>query len=192
MSDAPQYPSYPGDQNPAGAPSYGQQPPAYGQFAPAPTPAVPYASWGARVGAYLLDMIFTTLVAIVPFVAGVVVFFTGSTNPVTDEWEPDNPALAVLLFLLAAGLGFLFDLYNRGIRTGSKGQSFGKKVVGISVIQAENGQFLGAGKGALRWLVSTLFGAVGCLQFIDCLWPLWDERKQTLHDKVMTSVAVRV
>ena len=32
---------------------------------------------------------------------------------------------------------------------------------------------------------------LGCLALIDVLWPLWDEKKQALHDKVVSSVVLR-
>ena len=37
----------------------------------------------------------------------------------------------------------------------------------------------------VRWLVSSIIGGI-C--FIDYLWPLVDDKKQTWHDKIVGSV----
>ena len=36
-----------------------------------------------------------------------------------------------------------------------------------------------------------VFGLISCVSLLDVLWPLWDDRNQTLHDKVVSSIAVR-
>jgi hypothetical protein len=45
------------------------------------------------------------------------------------------------------------------------------------------------GRYAFTWVVG-LF--VGPLILIDYLWPLWDGQNQTLHDKVVDSIVVKV
>ncbi|MFI5426018.1 RDD family protein [Aeromicrobium sp. UC242_57] len=224
MSDQPQYPSYPGDENPGGnppgyqppppgygqtppppgyqppPPGYGQVPPAYGQVPPAygQTPQgygqqpPNYASWGSRVGAYLLDGLITFGIFLIPLIVGLVLMLQNAeVNEVTDELTGIEPIGVVILVLTVIGY-FAFDIWNRGVRVGKTGQSLGKKIVGISVVKADTGALLGGGGGFLRWLIATIFNGISCLGLIDVLWPLWDDRKQTLHDKVVSSVAIRV
>ncbi len=77
------------------------------------------------------------------------------------------------------------------------GQTPGKKVVGIRAVRADTGEPLQWGMMFVReFLVKgILFGILiglsfGILFFVDSLWPLWDSRSQTLHDKVVrTQVA---
>lgn len=223
MPDQPQYPSYPGDDNPGGVPpgypppppqygqqppQYGQQPPQYGQQQPQygqypPPPAYGqqpqgygqgapnYASWGSRVGASLLDGLITFAVALVPLIIGIVIAFQDATyNEYTDEYSDVDP-LGIVIVLLSIAIYFGFDLWNRGIRVGTKGRSLGKQVVGITIVRADTGTLLGGGGGFLRWLITSVFGALSCVGLVDVLWPLWDDRKQTLHDKVVTSIALR-
>jgi hypothetical protein len=44
--------------------------------------------------------------------------------------------------------------------------------------------------GLLRWFVDSILGAIGILQLLNYLWPLWDPRHQTWADKVVGSVVL--
>ncbi|AEV82966.1 hypothetical protein ACWT_1947 [Actinoplanes sp. SE50] len=151
----------------------GQQP--YGAPAPGYGPAVTYASWGARVGAYLVDML-----VILPF-AIVALFFRPTVDPVTLQTH-FSPMYFIIL-LLAVVVSF----YNRVFLDG-KGQSWGKKALGIRLVDAATGQPIGAGKAFLR-------GVAHFVDFIICyvgfLFPLWDEKKQTIADKIVGTVVVK-
>ncbi len=71
-----------------------------------------------------------------------------------------------------------------------KGQTIGKRVLGIQLRNATDGGRVGYGKALGRRLISSVYAysIVGLVP--DLLWPLWDDRKQTLHDKVVHSVVV--
>ncbi len=187
------YPPPPGYGQPGGyppAPGYGQMPPAQGY--PGQMPPQAYASWWSRVGASLLDSLIAFGIFIIPLVVGFVIAFQDSqTDPITDEISGVEP-LGVYIIVIT-GLAYVaFEIWNRGVRVGTKGQSLGKKVVGINIVKADTGQLLGGGSGFLRLLMTYVFGFVPCGSLIDVLWPLWDEKNQTLHDKVVGSIALRV
>jgi uncharacterized RDD family membrane protein YckC len=217
MTDGPQYPSYPGDpQEPGRVPpqqgGYPQQPgpeqpgtypqgqqPAYGQpYQPAPPasgygqPAAPYASWGSRVGAYLLDSLIAFGVTIVPFIVGFVIMVSTAesverldgTVEVTDAGNP----LGWILMVLAAVIGLAFTIWNMIVRQGRTGQSLGKKIVGIKVVREQDGRVLGVGMAFLRYV---LYSILSSACFLDLLWPLWEERKRTWHDMIVSSIVVR-
>lgn len=189
MSDQnpPQYPSYPADDSSNPAPGH-NPPPAYGQPVGQPGQTIAYASWWSRVGASLLDGLLTIAVVLVPVIVGAAIAFTGSQeDPITGELTGVNP-LGVIIMVLGYLLVFAFAIWNQGIRMGRTGQSLGKKWVGIQVVHAETGQFLGGGMGFVRLLMASVLGN---LCFINYLWPLWDERKQTWHDKIASSVVIR-
>ncbi len=72
-----------------------------------------------------------------------------------------------------------------------RGQTPGKQIVGIHAVRAHSGEPLRWGMTFVReFLVKALlFGLISLFTFgviiiIDNLWPLWDQDKQTLHDKV--------
>jgi uncharacterized RDD family membrane protein YckC len=54
------------------------------------------------------------------------------------------------------------------------------------------GNPIGYGSAAGRYLITVAFGIFYLPLLLDYLWPLWDDRNQTLHDKVVSSVVVRV
>ena len=175
-------------------PAYGQQPPAYGQQPPGYGYAGPqpggtnYASWGSRLGAILIDGLIAGIPGIILVVIGGVITASGAeTDPVTGAVSGVNPA-GLLLVVLGYIVIFAIAIWNQGIRQGKTGQSIGKGVLNIAVVRADNGQYLGAGAGFLRWLVAQIIGGA-C--FLDYLWPLWDDKKQSWHDKIVSSVVIR-
>lgn len=188
------------------APGYGQQP-GYGQpYGQAPAYGTPYgqqpmyggqggyASWGQRVIATLWDMLLLwpawvlSLIGYVLLIAGVV---SGETDPYTDEvTDPNVPLLVTGFLLLAIGmvLGVVIWVRNYMLRQGRTGYSYGKAKVGIKLIREQDGQPVGAGMAFVRYL---LHGVINQACYIDYLWPLWDAKKQTLTDKILTTVVIQ-
>jgi uncharacterized RDD family membrane protein YckC len=176
MSDDTTPPSDQPDQAPPPPPpSYGAPvpppPPAYGTPAPpppgygAPTgPAVPYAEWPQRLLAWLID-----------YVPAIVVYFL----------------LAAVLHTAGIFLGALIVLgwavYNYGMQQGETGYTLGKGIVGIKLVSEETGQPVGVGMAIARYFVHIL-DAIPC--YIGFLWPLWDAKKQTFADKILTQIVI--
>ncbi|WIM98469.1 RDD family protein [Actinoplanes oblitus] len=175
-------PQYGQPQQPYGQPQqpYGQPAPGYGQpayGAPGYGPGMPvgYASWIARVGSYLIDGLVT-----VPFTILAVTIGQGK-----DEYGLPTVNAAYYIFLL---LGIVASGYNRWYLAGTTGQSWGKKALGQKLVDQNTGQTIGAGKAFLRDLAHVV-DVITC--YIGFLWPLWDEKKQTLSDKICSTVVVR-
>ena len=82
-----------------------------------------------------------------------------------------------------------FGLLNRVVRMGRRGQSLGKSALGIVLLDARTGRPVGATACFGRELVS---GLVNQVVYLSSLWMLWDDQKQTLHDKVVGSTVVHV
>lgn len=182
-----------------GAPSqygaYGQQ----GMQAPAQGTAV-YASWWSRVGAFLID----GLIAAIPTILAFILIF--SAGGLVDGWaDADEPDFYDSLTnsgwtYMAVGmlLSCAVRFWNEGYRQGRTGQSIGKKVANIAVVDAASGQYIGTGRGLLRVLADSLLSWVSqvasllsILPLVNYLWPLWDKKNQTWVDKVVKSVVVR-
>src|SRR4051812_6148494 len=103
-------------------------------------------------------------------------------------------SLFVIFTLL---IGFFVNLFLMGREGEKNGMTLGKQVCGIRVIKAD-GTPVTAGFAALREIVVRwlLFGIVGSFflglpGLLDVLWPLWDDKNQALHDKVVSSYVVR-
>ena len=100
--------------------------------------------------------------------------------------QPTSAGAAILLLLALAGIvGVVFyHVYFIGTR----GQTIGKRAAGVSVLDINTGQPIGYGRALGRILMSVVSGWVCYLGF---LWMLWDDKKQTWHDKVVSTVVVK-
>ena len=97
--------------------------------------------------------------------------------------------LTVLLYLVPIA----FQLWNQGWRPGSIGWSWGQQIVGMKLVSIATGQPPGGWIGVGRLVVRSLLGAVtgGIYTVLTYLWPLWDDRNQTLDDKIWSTLVVR-
>ena len=89
----------------------------------------------------------------------------------------------------ANGLSTLAALVYYGYFEGATGQTPGKRVMGIRVIDAStsDGRPIGYGRAVIRYLMSLVSGFALLLGY---LWMLWDGEKQTWHDKVANAYVV--
>ncbi|HWS33466.1 MAG TPA: RDD family protein [Actinoplanes sp.] len=147
---------------------YGQQP--YGQ------PVAAYASWGARLGGYLIDGLIVAPFSILANTLGT------SIDPAT--LTPSYNAF-YFIFLLAA---LAVAGYNRWFLGGKTGQSWGRKALGIKLVSENTGQPIGPVNAFVRDLAHIL-DIIPC--YIGFLFPLWDAKKQTFSDKIVKTLVVR-
>jgi uncharacterized RDD family membrane protein YckC len=141
---------------------------------------VEYASWLSRVGAQLIDF----LVLTIPFWTVAVVLSIVASSGL---W------LYSLVYLIATAL------YDGLLDGGERGQTLGKRVLKIRVMDDRTGESIGVGRGIGRSVFSTALGfparlipLTQLLPVLDALWPLWDSQRQCWHDKAVGSVVVRV
>ena len=167
----------------------GNQPPGYGQpggygAPPGGQPQTGYASMGKRLVAVILDGIIVN-VATIP---GWIVFgiaTAGAVSSADPSGRISNEAASafggmMLLAIAVIGLGALIvGLYNIYL-LGRDGATLGKRWMKIKVLDP-NGQPLGFGKAFLREIVK---GALGGFCFLLYLWPLFDNQRQGLWDKM--------
>ena len=132
-----------------------------------------YASWGARVGAYLLD----ALAALGIFVAGFVLGAILST--VSD----DLGSLAVVAGYIGQIVFFFWNL----VRQGRTGQTIGKQALGITLVRLARPGPPGLGLSIGRSFLH-IVDALPC--YLGFLWPLWDQRRQTFADKILETVVL--
>jgi uncharacterized RDD family membrane protein YckC len=133
-------------------------------------PSGPRATFGRRLVAALVD----TVVILVGFFVLLLVAFA----------LPD--ALAVIVVIAAIVGIFAYYVVLEG---GPRGQTVGKRVVDIRVIDENTGGPIGYGRGFIR-LISRYLSQLPC--WLGYFWMLWDKEKQTWHDKLSSSVVVPV
>ena len=140
-------------------------------------PAFTYSGFWRRVGAYVID----GLILSVPTNIIRVAASAGSGGTFIGPLSP-GASIAVTLINTIIGVAYYAWL------DGTRGQTVGKMVAGIKVVDADSGGFIGVPRGIGRYFARILSGIVLGLGF---LWMLWDERKQCWHDKLVRSVVVR-
>jgi uncharacterized RDD family membrane protein YckC len=191
----PLYPNAPGGTG-AGYPPPPPPPPGQygqpGQYA-APgyvTPqASPYASWGARLGGWLIDAV---IFAVINGIIGAAfrhtdagsVHFTMTNNNVVHHDRFSFVALGIVLVLAIA--------YSTLLCGSARGQTVGMMAVGARAVRADGHTALGYGAALGRAVLEVVFRFTVIVWILDMLFPLWDARNQTLHDKAAGSVVIRV
>jgi uncharacterized RDD family membrane protein YckC len=123
-----------------------------------------YANWGQRVGSYLID--------IIPVV--ILVIIGSATRSVI---------IALLLDLVA----LVVSGYNRWYLAGTTGQSWGKKALNLKLVSDSTGTPIGAGLAFARDICHIL-DSLAC--YIGWLFPIWDAKRQTFADKIISTVVV--
>jgi uncharacterized RDD family membrane protein YckC len=114
-------------------------------------------------------------------------------DPVTGQLTSGAGSVVGAYFFGYAVILAIGTLYFGIMNGGAKGQTLGKMAMKIQVRSATNGGPIGIGRGIGRYLLIiplTLLCGVG--QILDGLWPLWDAKRQALHDKAVNSVVVDV
>lgn len=190
---------------PSGSPSssYTSSPPAY----PAPqhtsmyaqAAGVPgvygqmrYAEWIDRVLAALIDGALNVALMIVLFI-----IFGALTAASAGVGGDDNPLPGgilclgmIITFISVFGLG----IFNKIYLVSKRGASIGQGVMNLKVVDA-TGNIPPMGTLLIRLLVQVGMSFIPIfsifLVLLDALWPLWDEKKQTLHDKAAGTFVIK-
>jgi uncharacterized RDD family membrane protein YckC len=143
------------------------QPADVGQRAPVP---IALAAWWKRLVALMLDN------ALLYGVTALVALQGTSSHAVSD-----------IRVLAELALTFLYFGYLNGVH----GQTVGKRLLGIRVVDVATGDPVGFRRGMARYgVVALLSLAFGIPVLIDGLWPLRDPLSQSWHDKAVRSLVV--
>lgn len=149
------------------------------------------ATFGQRVGAFLLDTLVVLVMILVPLVLVVVVaavlFGTLGDSPAAEPFLIIGGLVGYLgffLVILVAPLAYRAELQWR-----RHGATIGKALVGIEVIDRRTGGRLTRGKAWGRAAFNSLVSAQIC--YLGYLWMLFDDEKRTWHDMVLDSHVVR-
>jgi uncharacterized RDD family membrane protein YckC len=168
------------------------------QPAAAELPKEAYTPWFTRVAALVIDYIPILILTAI----GAVYFFSSASKDVTacvtDTSEYDlgefcatgNQGLtgaAIAVLLLTWLIIFAYAIWNYGYRQGKTGSSIGKSIAQFQVVSENTGQPIGFGMSIVRQLAHLVDLAI-C--YIGYLFPLWDPKRQTLADKIMSTVCV--
>jgi uncharacterized RDD family membrane protein YckC len=96
-----------------------------------------------------------------------------------------------IAFVLFPVVTLLVGLYNKIYLVSKRGASIGQGIMKLKVVN-ERGELLSMGATSLRLLAQIGIGLVPFVgSLLDLLWPLWDEKRQTLHDKAVNSLVIK-
>ena len=145
------------------------------------------------MAAYLIDMV---PIAVLIVAGQALVFATAAQSDCTTEQTNQSfslscdsqPSTLGLLLLGVFSLAALaFWIWNYGYRQGTTGSSVGKAVMKFEVVSEAGGQPIGFGLSLLRQLAHFLDSIICNLGY---LFPLWDAKRQTFADKIMSTVCI--
>ncbi|MEP6649341.1 MAG: RDD family protein [Lapillicoccus sp.] len=206
----PEYQEYAPPPPPAaggyGAPSpadadYGASPPVDGGYAPPPPPAYgqqgygaapayagPYeqgnavgtlAQWPQRALGWVIDFIALAIPGWILYaIGGPKTEIVGTT---VTQTAPNFVYYLGVLYFLA------LSIYNRWYRGGTTGYTIGRGVAGVKLVKESTGQPIGMGMAFVRD-IAHIVDSIIC--YVGWLFPLWDTKRQTLADKIMSTVVL--
>lgn len=171
----------------------------------------PLAGWWARVGAYLLDGLFVLVATIALSFPWMAKIFRAAFDAAERAGQaaqngqpgpfvpPDVAGQAVAVTIIGLVVSIV---YNVGFLRW-KAATPGKMALGLRVRLRETPGQLSWGTCLARWgaqdgIVTVLrlvpfVSVIGSLYFLlDSLWPLWDSKKQAIHDQVARTNVVKV
>jgi uncharacterized RDD family membrane protein YckC len=82
-------------------------------------------------------------------------------------------------------------IYSTVLIGGPRGQSVGMMAVGVRAVRDGAGAPAGHSKAFWRSLLEQVLRFTVIVWILDMLWPLWDGKNQTLHDKAVGTVVLR-
>lgn len=204
------YPPAPGHYPPPPAGSFPAPPPPSGNFPPPPSgnfpppppgayyPGAPvgafpkeaYTSWITRVAAYFIDVL---PVLVLTLIGQGILLGTASNACLTDQTdtsydvfcESEPTGLGMAAGVIFGLLAVAFAIWNYGYRQGTTGSSIGKSIMKFKVVGEATGQPIGFGRSVLRQLAHVVDALICNIGY---LFPLWDAKRQTLADKIMSTV----
>jgi uncharacterized RDD family membrane protein YckC len=190
----PPPPSAPPPQYPGGGGQYpGAYPPPPPQWESGQAGPV-YATWGIRVGGYLIDFV---IFAAVTVVLALLMrhSHTLQVHFMMKRGANRQRSFSALPFLITAVLYVVYGTIFCGSR---RGQTVGMMAVGVRAVRDGTFERLGYTRAGVRALAEGVLRSLELLNpflllvwLLDALYPLWDRKRQTLHDKVGGSVVLR-
>ncbi len=170
------------------------------------------AGWWSRAGALAIDWLLTTILGVVlgwRYVTGLARGFSDYSTQVSQAMAagtqpPTADALGSQLLPSLIGLSVVMWgvklVYTVGFLKAFQATP-GKFMLGLEVRLRERPGTLSWGTVLVRWLIQNIGALVGLVPVVgllgsfypllNYLWPLWDGKRQALHDKVAGTNVVR-
>ncbi|MDA0173063.1 RDD family protein [Solirubrobacter taibaiensis] len=146
-------------------------------YSPPPqTGARPFAGWWSRVAASIIDSI---IVAILPLL----IYFVALSSSDAGQFVLSG------LFIVIGAIYYALTIGRSGE---NNGQTIGKQALNIRIVR-ETGEPMTAGTAIIRetLIKGILMAICFIVTILNYLAPLWDDRNQAWHDKIINTLVVQ-
>jgi uncharacterized RDD family membrane protein YckC len=148
------------------------------------------AGYGTRLGGWLIDWVLLAVVSIPVLVLTHSIHHTHSMV-ITDGGVVTRQNGFHVGTAGAAIHALIVVAYGAFLCGAQRGQTLGMMVVGVRVVDESDGSAIGFGRALGRAAFEYLMViALFVPWIIDMLFPIWDPKNQTLHDKVSKAVVI--
>lgn len=168
---------------------------AVGAVVPTVRPAIPHsdtAEFGSRLGAWVLDGVFSNILGMVAggvlavIIAVAVAAGQGEPTSIAEEnRQSDDLASATIAGFY---LGYLPVWFGYDWISNATGAGWGKRILHLRVVDLNTGSRPGAGRGLVRSIISLL----SSILYLGYLWSLWDSEHRTWHDRASATTVVQL
>jgi uncharacterized RDD family membrane protein YckC len=140
------------------------------------------------VGAWLIDWVITSVIGAIVLLP-IHAVHQVNTSVVGSQRSSLGLTVTRQGFLLSV---LIVLIYSTAFIGSSRGQTIGMMAVGARAVDAVTGTPIGHARALGRALVEYLLLFLLVIPWVlDMLFPLWDPRRQTLHDKATNTVVVK-
>ncbi len=157
-------------------------------------PPYPFATFGRRLLATLLDSLIVLAIMAVPLVLGIVLMGVSTeTTPgpngtsVSTVTNGGLFTVGILLMIAAVVLAVLYEPTLTARKGAHNGQTPGRQALGIRITNLQGGS-ISAGQAWGRFLFASFISKN--VLYLGYLWMIWDSMKQTWHDKVANTLVL--
>ena len=148
------------------------------------------APYGTRLAGYLIDAVLLAVVAVPIAAIGLFSTHMGTSSALSGTGNGTHH----FSFTSGSNLPFvLLDfVYATILIAAWAGHTVGMRLVRVQCVTAADGTKVTWGRSAGRAAVFAVLSILILPGLIDLLWPLWDSKNQTLHDKAAGTVVIKV
>jgi uncharacterized RDD family membrane protein YckC len=153
-------------------------------------PSTHLAGYGQRLGGWLLDAVVVWVVSVAVLSLAGGFFHTNRTIQTNNRVTFSSASFGIHSWGLLVAAGVVVG-YGTIFCGSKRGQTLGMMAVGVRVVDAGSGEPVGYWRAFGRALIEYVLALAFFLPWVlDMLFPLWDSKNQTLHDKAVRSVVI--
>lgn len=150
-----------------------------------------YAFWADRVLGAIIDHLLVIGVMVALYIFLFLFSAAGTALGGREAGGAIGASGCCLFFILPPLSQFVTGIFNNVYLVSRRGYSVGQGLMGLMVVN-EQGVIVPLGTALVRLLARVGLMFIPIIgPFLDLLWPLWDSKRQTLHDKAVGTFVIK-